>query len=97
MMLVSDDARVGIIAKLKLYQIQSSTMFDGAIDLINGEMDLSQQNIIDLKTELNEATRNIDSTRSMLSRLENIEKHTRCLEETRHSGNPQANEGGMSE
>ena len=80
-MLVSDDARVGIIAKLKLYQIQSNTMFDGAIDLIDGKIELSQQNIMDLKKELTIAAKNIDSTRSVLSRLENIEKQTRCLEE----------------
>lgn len=81
MMLVSYDARVGIIAKLKLYQIQSNTMFDGAIDLIDGKIELSQQNIMDLKKELTIAAKNIDSTRSVLSRLENIEKQTRCLEE----------------
>ena len=81
MMLVSDDARVGIIAKLKLYQIQSSTMFDGAIDLIDGKIELSRQNIMDLRKELTIADKNIDSTRSVLSRLEDIEKHTRCLEE----------------
>ena len=80
-MLVSDDARVGIIAKLKLYQIQSNTMFDGAIDLIDGKIELSQQNIMDLRKELTIADKNIDSTRSVLSRLEDIEKHTRCLEE----------------
>ena len=80
-MLVSYDARVGIIAKLKLYQIQSNTMFDGAIDLIDGKIELSQQNIMDLKKELTIAAKNIDSTRSVLSRLENIEKQTRCLEE----------------
>lgn len=81
MIMVSDDARVGIVAKLQLYQFQSNTMFDGAIDLIDGKIELSQQNIMDLKKELNDAAKNIDSTRSVLSRLEDIEKHTRRLEE----------------
>ena len=85
-MLVSDDARVGIIAKLKLYQIQSNTMFDGAIDLIDGKIELSQQNIMDLRKELTIADKNIDSTRSVLSRLENIEKNIRCLEEFGRGG-----------
>ena len=94
MMLVSDDARVGIISKLKLYQVQSNTMFDGAIDLINGKIELSQQNIMDLKKELNKATRHIDSTRSVLSRLENIEKQTRCLEEFGMSYDGEENKEG---
>lgn len=92
MMLVSDDARVGIIAKLKLYQVQSNTMFDGAIDLINGKIELSQQNIMDLKKELTIADKNIDSTHSVLSRLENIEKQTRCLEEFGRGGDSKKEE-----
>ena len=79
--MISDEARAAIAAKLDSFEDRINFFYYELIKLVKGELNLTQENIKTFEKSLSEIERNINETRSILSRLRDIEKQERCLNE----------------